>query len=461
MGITRRTFLQGTALTVAGLGMGAGTATADTNWAKLRKRLGNRLVLPQDSGYDQLRLPFNSLYTHRRPAAIARCVRPEDVQACLDFASHERIPIAARSGKHSYAGYSVPENGLVVDLGGLSEVRVRGSSAQVGAGARLIDVYEGVGAAGQALPAGSCGTVGIGGLTLGGGIGVIGRKYGLTCDHLTSARIVTPDGCLRTVNAHQEPDLFWALRGGGGGNFGIVTSFTFRTDPAPNLALFSLQYPAGATADVFDAWQEWIATTPDELWSGCGISATGGPSTIGFDGTYAGPAKDLHRLLDRMPSGGTRTVREMTYLEAMRFFAGPPDFPGEAFVASSRMLYRRVPGTRIADLVDGERDGFLQLDSWGGALSRVAPDATAFPHRDAKMSAQTYVFVRNRTEAEARALLATWRDGLGAGNTGYVNYIDPEMPDWPTAYYGRNLARLRRVARRYDPDRVLAFPQGI
>ncbi|KJK52682.1 FAD-binding dehydrogenase, partial [Lentzea aerocolonigenes] len=351
--------------------MSSGTAVADTNWAKLRKRLGDRLVLPQDAGYDQLRLPYNHVYANRRPAAIARCVSPQDVQACLDFASHERIPIAARSGKHSYAGYSVPEHGLVADLGGMADVRVDGSSARVGAGARLIDVYEGIGGAGRALPAGSCGTVGIGGLTLGGGIGVIGRKYGLTCDHLTSARIVTPDGCHRTVSAHEEPDLFWALRGGGGGNFGIVTSFTFRTDPAPDLAVFSLQYPAGATADVFDAWQEWIATTPDELWSGCGITATGALSTIGFDGTYVGQAKDLHRLLDRMPPGGERTVREMTYLEAMRFFAGPADDPGTAFVASSRMLRHRVRGKRIAELVDGQRDGFLQLDSWGGALSRV------------------------------------------------------------------------------------------
>ncbi|WP_090046688.1 FAD-binding oxidoreductase [Lentzea fradiae] len=457
----RRTFLQGTALAVTGLGAGTTTAHASTGWARLKRRLGDRLVLPGDAAYDRLRQPYNHVYAQRRPAAIARCVRQEDVQACLDFASHERVPVAARSGRHSYAGYSVPENGLVVDLGGLADVRVAGGSAHVGAGARLIDVYEGVGGAGRALPAGSCGTVGIAGLTLGGGIGVIGRKYGLTCDHLTSARIVTPDGVLRTVDGHREPDLFWALRGGGGGNFGVVTSFTFRTDPAPDLAVFSLQYPAGATADVFDAWQEWIATTPDELWSGCGVSATGGPSRIGFDGTYVGSARNLHRLLDRMPAGGERTVREMTYLEAMRFFAGPADDPGLAFVASSRMLRRRVPGTRVAELVDGERDGFFQLDSWGGALSRVAPDATAFPHRDVLASAQLYVFVRDRTEAEARALLAAWRDGLGAGTTGYVNYIDPEMPDWPTAYYGRNLARLRKVARRYDPDRVLAFPQGL
>jgi FAD/FMN-containing dehydrogenase len=458
MGVNRRTFLQGTALAIAGIGIGTGTAVAGTNWAKLRRRLGDRLVLPQDASYDRLRLPFNTVYANRRPAAIARCVRPEDVQACLEFASHERIPVAARSGKHSYAAYSLPENGLVVDLAGMSAVDVAGTGARVGAGAQLLPVYEAIGGAGRALPAGTCRSVGIGGLALGGGISVIGRKYGLTCDHLVSARIVTPDGCLRTVSAHEEPDLHWALRGGGGGNFGIVTQFTFRTDPAPDVTVFNLGYPPGATADVFDAWQEWMAHAPDELWSGFRVDA-GPVSDPNVGGVHVGPAKDLLPLLDRMPPA-ERFVQEMTYLEAMRYYAGDPD-PGKPFVASSRMLRDHVPGSRVAGLMDGQRNVAILFDSFGGALARVAPDATAFPHRDARASAQIFVDVVDETVEQARARLAVVRDGLGAGNTGYVNYIDPEMPDWPTAYYGRNLARLRKVARRYDPDRVLAFPQAL
>jgi hypothetical protein len=450
--------LQGTAFGVASLGMGTATAAAGTNWAKLRRRLGDRLVLPQDPGYDELRVPWNTIYAHRRPAAIARCVRPEDVQACLDFASHERIPVAARSGKHSYAAYSLPENGLVVDLAAMSAVAVSGNRARIGAGAQLLPVYEAVGAAGQALPAGTCRSVGIGGLTLGGGISVLGRKYGLTSDHLVSVRIVTPDGCLRTASAHEEPDLYWALRGGGGGNFGIVTEFTFRTDPAPGLTVFNLAYPPGASADVFDAWQGWMAEAPDELWSSCKVEAKP-VSYPNVGGVYVGPRKNLLPLLDKMPAG-TREVHDMSYLETMRYYAGNPG-PGSRFTASSRMLRHHVPGERVAGLMDGQDDGAILFDSFGGALARVAPDATAFPHRDARASAQIFIGAEKRTEAEARRILAGVRDGLGAGNTGYVNYIDPEMPDWPTAYYGRNLARLRKVARRYDPDRVLAFPQGL
>jgi FAD/FMN-containing dehydrogenase len=455
MGMSRRAFIQGTTLAVAGW-----AASTETDWGKLRKRLGSRLVLPHDPGYDQIRLPYNEVYAYRRPAAIAKCVRQEDVQACLDFASHERIPVAARSGRHSYAGYSVPENGLVVDLSAFDDVRVRGTLVQAGTGTRLDHFYETIGARGRSVPAGSCRSVGLGGLALGGGIGVTARKYGLTCDNLVSARIVTPDGCLRTVSEHEEPDLFWALRGGGGGNFGIVTSFTFRSFPAPDITRFYLAYPPGATPDVVEAWQEWFDNAPDELWGVCGTGA-GTPTVTEIDGTYLGPAKDLNPLLDRLPKAVKREVEELSYLGAMRFFAGGYE-TGFPFVASSRMAYGRIDGAKVDELLTGQTNCRIQLDSFGGALGRVAPDATAFPHRAAKTSAQVYVNVLDgRTEAEGRRIVASLRDGLGLGTTGYVNYIDPEMPDWPTAYYGRNIARLRKVRRRYDPDRVLAFAQGL
>ena len=400
--------------------------------------------------------PQNTLYAHRKPLSVVRCARVEDVQAGLERAASRGIPVAARSGGHSYAGYSWPDGGLVLDLAGLADVRIDGRTAVIGSGARMHEVYEALGAAGRSLPAGTCRSVGIGGLALGGGIGVTARKFGLTCDHLVEARIVTPDGVLRT--ASEDPDLLWALKGGGGGNFGVVTEFTFRTDPAPDLTVFGLDYPRGSTADVLDAWQDWIADAPDELWTSLRVDS--GPKSVpSVRGAYAGPAKDLHPLLDRMPSG-EREVEEMTYLPAMRHYAGPAE-TGEPYVASSRMLREAVPGSEVAALMDGQPPCMIQFDSFGGALERVAPDATAFPHRDATASAQVYVPLGDLTEVRARAVLAGIRDGLGAGTTGYVNYIDPEMPDWPTAYYGRNLQRLKEVADRYDPDRVLAFPQGL
>jgi FAD/FMN-containing dehydrogenase len=447
------------------------------DWAALRTRLPGGLQLPGDPGYDAARRVYNPLFDTRRPAAVARCTRPEDVQACVDLAANARIPLAARSGGHSYAGYSNADGALVVDLNPMSTVRVSpDGTAVVGAGTRLADLYAGMAAAGRCLPAGSCPSVGVAGLTLGGGIGVLNRKFGLTCDRLVSARIVTADGELRTVSAEQEPELFWALRGGGGGNFGVVTEFTFATVPAPELTVFSLSYAAGAAAEVLGAWQDWVTGTPDELWSTCVLSS-GTPPGVRISGCFVGGETACRRQLDRLaPNPTSRTVSTMSYLDTMRYFAGcsqrdlaqchPEAEGGElgrvSFVASSRILARAADPVAMVALVDGLSGVSVLLDSLGGAVSAKAPADTAFPHRRALASAQIYA----RTDAGRRAAardVTHVRDGLGelAGSHGYVNYIDPGMPDWADAYYGANLPRLRRVAATYDPDGVFAFPQSI
>ncbi|WP_367115132.1 FAD-binding oxidoreductase [Actinophytocola sp.] len=292
------------------------------DWNTLRAKLPGGLVLPGEAGYPAAAQVYNPLFDTRKPAAVARCTRPEDVRACVDVAAKARMPIAARSGGHSYAGYSSPDNALVVDLHPMSGVDTSPDGvAVIGAGTRLIDVYAGLAEAGRCLPAGSCPTVGIGGLTLGGGIGVLARKYGLTCDQLVSAQVVTADGRLVTASADAEPDLFWALRGGGGGNFGIVTSFTFATAPAPALTVFSLRFGGGA-ADVLGAWQSWVADLPDELWTNCVVSA-GSPPTARVGGCFVGSAGGCERQLARLGlAASSRFVTGKSYLDAMRYFGG-------------------------------------------------------------------------------------------------------------------------------------------
>jgi hypothetical protein len=450
------------------------------DWPALRARLPGGLVLPGEPGYDAARRSYNPLFDGRQPAAVARCTRAEDVQACVEEARRARIPIAARSGGHSYAGYSAPDGGLLIDLGPMSAVVMLGARAKIGAGTRLIDVYASLADVGRCLPAGSCPTVGIAGLTLGGGLGVLSRKFGLTCDRLAEAELVTADGRLLTVSPDAEPDLFWALRGGGGGNFGIVTSFTFATEPAPELVVFSLGFPAGSVPGVLGAWQEWIAGAPDELWSNCVISG-GGPPTCRVGGCFVGTEAALGSLLDGLlaktsarPSA--RLVQGKGYLDAMRYMAGcsqrtvaqcHPEAEGgqlgrEAFVASSRMLPGPADPAKLVSLMDGRSGMDLLLDSLGGAVSRVEPGATAFPHRSALASAQIYAGAGADGRRAAQSV-AEVRDGLGnlAGATGYVNYIDPAMPDWANAYYGTNLPRLREVAAKYDPDAVFSFAQSI
>ncbi|GAA3872717.1 FAD-binding oxidoreductase [Saccharothrix violaceirubra] len=456
MGFGRRTFLQ-----LAGVGA---VGLTGHDWSRLR--LDGRLVLPGDADYDRVRLPFNLVYSGNKPAAVALCAGEADVARCLEFAARNRIPVAARGGKHSYAGYSTPADGLVVDLSALNRAQVSGDRVVVGGGMRLRELYEELGAAGRLLPAGTCATVGIGGLALGGGISVVGRRHGLTCDRLRAARVVTPDGVVRRVAADADEDLFWALRGGGGGNFGVVTSFEFETSPAGDLVVFSLSFPAGSAVDVLGAWQEWFASAPDELWTACEVRA-GSPTPVSIAGTWSGPETGLTPWLNRLAARvrpTRRQVRVLSHLVAMRYFAGCevscPPVRGASFVASSRFLAKPADPAKVVALLTGKRAGWAQFDSFGGTIGRVPVTATAFPHRDAFASMQAYVDVGLVDQAEARRTVAALRDGIGGG-TGYVNYIDPDMPDWATSYYGPNLPRLREVAARYDPDRVLAFAQGV
>ncbi len=330
----------------------------------------------------------------------------------------------------------------------------------------LGDIYRELAEAGRCLPGGTCPTVGIAGLTLGGGIGVLQRRFGLTCDHLTAAEIVLADGTVRTVSETASPDLFWALRGGGGGNFGIVTSFTFSTDAAPAPTVFRLRFPAGRVPQVLSGWQPWISSAPRELWANLNISGDTAPKCA-VSGCYVGPAGACDALLDDLvrQSGvqpDSRTVQESTYLDAMRFFMGTPG--RQSFVASSRVLGRPTDDpAALVRTMEGRRGIALILDPLGGAITDVPPGASAFPHRTAFATAQIYASATAATEAETTRKVGEVVAALGALGIGggYVNYIDPALPDWAAAYYGTALTRLRAVARACDPHGVFDFPQGL
>jgi FAD/FMN-containing dehydrogenase len=375
------------------------------------------------------------------------------------------MTIAARSGGHSYAGYSAPASGLVIDVSAMKKVDIQGTQAVIGAGAKLKDVYAALGAAGRALPAGSCPTVGIAGLTLGGGIGVLARKYGLTCDHLSSAQVVTADGKLLTASATSEPDLFWALRGGGGGNFGIVTEFTFDTDPAPNLTVFSLHFPAGSAAAVLNAWQQWIPAMPPELWANLVLSG-GSPVQCRVGGCYVGNAPALNTLLNNLTTNAgarptQRTVKSLDFLGAMKYFEGSS--ARQTFLGSSRIITNAVDAGKIVALAEGRAGTDLLIDGLGGKVGEPAKDATAFWHRDALASVQVYTQATVKTQVKAAESVAEVVSGLAAAGAGggYVNYIDPALPDWKAAYYGDNVKRLGEVSKKYDPFNVFRFGQSV
>ncbi|MEU4742965.1 FAD-binding protein, partial [Actinosynnema sp. NPDC023658] len=397
-----------------------------------------------------------------RPAAIARCTRPEDVQRCLEEARRSDLRVAARSGGHSYAAYSTPHEGLVVDLAPMAGIEVRpDGTAVVGAGARLGDVYAALAAAGRCLPLGNCPSVGIAGLTLGGGLGWVQRTYGLTCDWLRAARVVTVDSRLVTASDDREPDLFWALRGGGGGNYGVVTSFEFATAPAPEvLTVFRIRCPAGSAADVLGAWQPWSAALPDHVSSTCVVAPDGSVELIGC---AVGPEGPLLAELARLGVDGPLEHGEVDYPTATAIMTGGQP-ARNAFRASSRISDGLWDDpAAVAGTVRGKGSALLIIGALGGAIDRLSPTDTAYPHRGAPTSVEVFGTVGDlppdqvtREVDEAQSALA---DLIGTGT--YVNYLDPEQEEWATTSYRHNLRRLRAVARRYDPDRVLAFPQAV
>jgi FAD/FMN-containing dehydrogenase len=441
-----------------------GSPSGPPDWDALSSEMTGHLLRPGDQDFETAKRVFNPLFDGRNPVAVAECTTPEDVQACVTAAAG-RVPMAPRSGGHSYAGYSTPDGGLVIDIGALSKVDAQGDRVVIGAGARLRDVYAAVGKAGRCLPAGTCPTVGIAGLTLGGGIGVLTRKYGLTCDHLVSADIVTADSTLRTASSDSEPDLFWALRGGGGGNFGIVTEFTFTTVPAPDVTVFSLRFPRGAANDVLDAWQQWVPAAPPELWTALVLTG-GSPVGCRVDGCFVGDESGLAALLDTFVAriGATpaaRTTRSLDYLGAMNHFAGGDK--RQSFIGASRIITSPVDAASLTATMDGRTETDLLIDSMGGAVADVGKRDTAFWHRDALATVQVYASAKTRDPDEVtRSVNDVVADLDTAGATGaYVNYIDPALPNWMNAYYGDNAARLTSIARTYDPDNVFRFAQAV
>jgi FAD/FMN-containing dehydrogenase len=449
--------------------------------------------------YPTAKLLFDPRFDNENPAGIAYCGTPRDVSACLAFVRKFRLPVAARSGGHSYAGWS-STTGLIVDVTAMNSFRVTGGSVQVGTGMNLIDMYNRLADRGLAVPGGSCATVGIAGLTLGGGVGVLSRAYGLTSDNLQALQIVTADGRILDCDATHNSDLYWACRGGGGGNFGVATSFTFRARPLTQLVLFFLRWPWSRAAQVMDGWQSWAPFQPDALWSNLHMSAApqGGTPFLQVGGTYLGSITGCQALLNRLyhavgsvPSG---SPFQTSFRNAMMIEAGCGSLsfsechlpsqtkngklPRVPQFAKSDFFTRRIPPAGIKALVAGiERMrsvhgaaggvGAIAFDALGGAPNRVSPSATAFVHRNSLFVAQ---YVTNwktgaspagisRQHEWLRAFYASMRPY--ASGQAYQNYVDPDLSNWRQAYYGANYARLARIKKTYDPHQLFRFPQGI
>ncbi len=475
------------------------TPIGPPNWAALAASIAGVLALPSDPAYSQVKLTENPRWDPAEPLAVLSAASANDVATAISFARKYEVPIALRSGGHSYPGYSAggaPGTGvapsLVVDTRPMNSISLDASdSVTIGAGASLADVYDRLGTNGRALAGGSCATVGIAGLTLGGGIGVLVRAYGLTIDSLTELTIVTADAVVRTASPTRNADLFWACRGGGGGHLGVVTSFTFSTVPAPQVTMFSMSWPFSSAAKVIAAWQDWAPSADSRLWATLkllGGAKYGQTPGMFMSGTWLGAAGQLDaQFAPFFAAAGTPSSflhGTNSYHDAMMSYAGCLGIPiaecttgpggkltREAFGATSHIAYDTLGTAGIQELigqvekaaaVPGVIDAGISMDALGGVVRNVAPTATAFPHRLALASIQyTATFADGVDPAPLDAYVRGFRAAMVPywGDGAYVNYADPALSDPARSYFAGNVDRLEAVRRKYDPHGFFAQPQ--
>jgi FAD/FMN-containing dehydrogenase len=438
--------------------------------AEFRTSLDGELFSPDSPGYESIRRPVNPAYREVRPRLVVLCRSVSDVAGAMTYATATGDRIAPRGGGHCFAGRSSTD-GIVLDLSGLDGICVADDQiATIGAGARLGPVYTALHAYGRTLPAGCGPTVGITGLTLGGGIGLIGRKHGLTCDRLVGAQVVLADGSVVDCDHDHEPDLFWALRGAGGGQFGVVTSLRFGTVPEPMTTRIQAHWPGIALEALVAAWQAWAPDAPDELTVNLTLeSEPGAPvqaTLFGASTLQEGPTRKLLReFTDQAGVAPAIELRPgLPYHHLKHTFAhlDARDLPGRALRIRSEFFSHAMSGRTLASLLTqlgaprttGRRQ--LTFTAMGGAYNRVAEDATAFAHRSERF------LLEHIADADDPWGGRSWATAHAEGSGRvYPNFPDPELGDWAAAYHAGNYPRLAAVKNAYDPHRFFDFPQAI
>jgi FAD/FMN-containing dehydrogenase len=443
----------------------------------LSAALKGRVVQAGDAGYDEARALYNAMID-KRPAAIAYCVDEADVGEAIRFARKEGLPIAIRSGGHNGGGLGSVDGGLVVDLSEMDEIVVepRARVVHVQGGALLGDLAAATHEHGLTVPVGIIGTTGVGGLTLGGGIGHLTRGLGLTIDNLLAATVVLADGSTTTCDADHQPDLFWAIRGGGG-NFGVVTKFTFRCHPVTTVLAGPVMYDLDETQDVMRWYGDFLASAPDTL--GGFVSLMSVPPGPPFP-------EELHLrkvcaiIWTQAGDEESDALREArAYGTPLLDGVAPVPMPAwntafDALFPPGEQWYWR--GDFIAELPDAALDQHAawakQLPTWkslmhlypiDGVAARVGNDETAWAHRDARWA---QVVAGVDPDPAMAGTISEWTRGYSdaikpyALDGGYLNF-EMDDPDRVRGMYGANYDRLARIKTQYDPENVFRVNQNI
>jgi FAD/FMN-containing dehydrogenase len=401
------------------------------------------------------------------------------VSTAIRWATGNGLRFALRSGGHSYEGLSQSPD-LVIDVRGMTAIKLSADrkSVSIGAGASLGSVYKALTPKQLAIPAGSCFPVGVAGHALGGGFGLLSRSFGLACDNVLSMEMVDASGEIRNVSAAENPDLFWALRGGGNGSFGVVTNFNFRTSPVNMVATFRMTWikPPAVAAKIVQAWQQWLENLPPSITCTLHLGkAPAGQIEVHLAGMSVQSESrlsiELKRLQNVAGSAGVFATHTTTFEKAAIVFnGGGPAYQSVLMKGKSDYLTEAMTGQGILTLLGGLQKApgeiAVLFDSYGGAINKVASDATAFIHRGTtKYSVQYFMQWDNPTISDAniammRGLYASMRPFVSGG--AYVNYSDLDLGDgYAKAYWGDNLARLMKIKAQYDPNNIFRHAQSV
>ncbi len=451
------------------------------NFARLADSVRGRVLELHDEGYHEARRVWNGRFD-RRPAAIVRCAAAEDVVAAIAFARDGDLPLAVKGGGHSYAGKAACEGGLLVDLSGMKEVRVDVDArrATVGPGARWRELDAASQEAGLATTGGACSTAGVAGVALGGGSGYLARAHGLTIDNLLAAEVVTADGRRVRASEDENPDLFWALRGCGA-NFGVVTSFELRLhEVGPQVVAGQIIHPFEAAGDALRFYREFMVEAPDGVQ--CYPFFLRIPPLEGFLEEHHGEvALDLVAFCAGDLDAAAATLRPLRefgapLLDAVQtvsyatfqqsFDDGLPK--GGRYYTRAHYLEEMSDGAIDAVLAHAaDLEGAYTVayfEALGGAVARVDPGATAFPHREARYG---FHLLTGWTDPEDDDAMMTWgrafHDAMAPHATGgvYVNLLAEDEDDRVAAAYGPNLARLGRLKGQWDPENLFRSNHNI
>lgn len=499
MMMNRRTLIGGGAgaLALTAFGLDPVFAISASAWTKLRERLHGRLVLPTDESYlTAKQLAYLQFTTN--PRAIAYCADADDVALCLTFAQDQCLPFAVRSGGHSFGGYSTSK-GLVIDVSQLNSVSLDSTGATIGSGAQLIDVASGLAPYGMAISGGLHPTTAVGGFLQGGGIGLLTRSVGIASDKVTSAKMVLASGRKVTVSAEQNPDLFWAIRGGGGGNFGVVTEFKVTPTPVSLITVANLTWTYDHAVDVLDGYVKWLEDAPRTIGGGARIllpdAAPGATPTpivvLGSVGTQAELQAEIARLtaltgqpvfqkIDVLPYSVFQMVifgcAANTVPQCHLSGSNPEGvLPRTGFGLQRSRMFSAAPARSVWEKaiavfdtarIAGQAHN-LEVLAMGGAANDLSRTATAFVHRNTLFTADFLVQSAGVVSAEQAAVGHAFVDaGFAAiddasiGET-YQNFIDPALPDWRRSYYAENYPRLTRIKRAADPYGAFTFAQSV